>query len=125
MSGKEAAQIKNAAVNAKNISSTINTSQNISTAIIVAISIIAIIMFILSFVNTAKFVGRKDDWNQIQSEVTKILIYTVIGTICFTIASLIFYTQQKDSNIMYFVIPVSCMALGLSYSALAVSAISR
>ena len=101
-----------------------NTS-NTSTAIIILISIIAIVMFIISFVNTAKFVGRKDDWNQIQPQVTEILIYTIIGTICFTIASLIFYTQQKDSNIMFFVIPVSCMALGLSYSSLAVSSISR
>ena len=111
--------------NGANESSNINKAQNISTAIIVIISILAIIMFIVSFVNTAKFVGRKDDWNQIQSQVTEILIYTIIGTICFTIASLIFYTQQKDSNIMFFVIPVSCMALGLSYSSLAVSAISR
>lgn len=100
-------------------------SQNVQTGIIIIISILAIIMFIVSFVNTAKFVGRKDDWNQIQSEVTKILIYTIIGTICFTIASLIFYSQRKDGDIMYFVIPVSCMALGLAYSALAVSAISR
>ena len=102
-----------------------DSSTNKSTAIIILISIIAIVMFILSFVYTAKFVGRKDDWNQIQPQVTEILIYTIIGTISFTIASLIFYTQGNNENIMFFVIPVSCMALGLSYSALAVSAISR
>jgi predicted membrane channel-forming protein YqfA (hemolysin III family) len=84
----------------------------------------AAIFYIVSFVQTSKFVGSKDDWSLIQNQITKIWIYTLIGAVCLSIASLLYFIQDPNKT-MYFLIVVSCLALGLSYSALAVAVISR
>lgn len=91
---------------------------------IVIASLVALGMFIGSFVSTSKFLGTKDDWNLIKPQVTKIWILTLVGTFGFMIASLLFFVQDS-AKAMYFILVVTCLSLGLSYSALAVAAISR
>jgi hypothetical protein len=92
--------------------------------IIILFSAISISLFIASFVSMSQFVGSKDDWNVIQPQITKVLILTLIGTVGLMIASLLYYIQDSAKTI-YFILVLCCLSLGLSYAALAISAISR
>lgn len=91
---------------------------------IVITTIIGIAMFVSAFVSSSKYVGSKDDWNQVQPQITRVLIYTLIGTFAFMLAALLFFIQDS-AKAMYFIMVVCCLSLGLSFSALAVAAISR
>lgn len=91
---------------------------------IIIFSIVSVGLFIGSFVSMSQFLGSKDDWNLIQPQVTKVLILTLIGTMGLMIASILYYVQDP-ARTMYFVLVVCCLSLGLSYSALAIAAISR
>ncbi len=86
--------------------------------------VISVGLFISSFVTMSKFVGSKDDWNLIQPQITKILILTIIGTFGLIVTSLLYFIQDSARTI-YFILVLCCLSLGLSYSALAISAISR
>ena len=87
-------------------------------------SLISIGMFIGSFVSMSNFVGSKDDWNLIKPQITKIWILTLIGTFGLIIAALLYFIQDSARTI-YFILVLSCLTLGLSFSALAIAAISR
>jgi hypothetical protein len=87
-------------------------------------SLLAVGMFIGSFVSMSKFVGSKDDWNLIQPQITRILIFTIIGTFGLIVAALLYYIQDPAKSI-YFILIVCCVSLGLSFSSLAIAAISR
>lgn len=87
-------------------------------------SILAITMFIASFVGMSKFVGSKDDWNLIQPQITRILIFTLIGTFGLIVATLLYFIQDPAKS-TYFVLIICCISLGLSYGSLAIAAISR
>lgn len=86
--------------------------------------VVSISLFIASFVSMSQFAGSKDDWNLIQPQITKVLILSLIGTFALIVASLLYYIQDS-SRAMYFILVLCCVSLGLSYSALAVAAISR
>jgi hypothetical protein len=77
-----------------------------------------------SFYNFASFVGSKDDWNTLKPQVLWVMGQTAIGIIFLSIASLIYFTQNSEKAV-YFILVVSCIALGLSYAALAIASISR
>ncbi len=91
---------------------------------IIIFSLVSLGLFIGSFVSMSQFLGSKDDWNLIQPQITKVLILTLIGTMGLIIASILYYVQDP-ARTMYFVLVVCCLSLGLSYSALAIAAISR
>jgi cytochrome b561 len=91
---------------------------------IVITTVIGIGMFIGAFVSSSKFVGSKDDWNQVQPQITRVLIYTLIGTFAFMLAALLFFIQDS-AKAMYFIMVVCCLSLGLSFASLAIAAISR
>jgi hypothetical protein len=91
---------------------------------IVIFTIIAISMFIASFVTMSNFIGSKDDWNIIKPQITKIIGYTLAGTVGLIIASFMYYIQDPQKT-MYFILVLTCLSLGLSFSSLAISAISR
>lgn len=86
--------------------------------------IVSLGMFIGAFVNMSNFVGSKDDWNLIKPQITKIWILTLIGTATLIIASLLYFIQDSEKTI-YYILALTCVSLGLSFSALAISAISR
>jgi hypothetical protein len=86
--------------------------------------IVSVGLFIGAFVNMSKFVGSKDDWNVIQPQITKILMLTLIGTFGLIVTSLLYFIQDSARTI-YFILVLTCLALGLSFSALAIAAISR
>jgi len=81
-------------------------------------------MFIAAFVQMSNTVGSNDTWNQIQPQVTKIVVMVLLGITGFIIASLAFYIQDP-SKAVYFTIIVSGLSLGLAFIALSVAAISR
>ena len=83
----------------------------------------AIGLFIGAFVSMSNFVGSKDDWNLIQPQITKILILTLIGTFSLIVAALLYFIQDSARTI-YFILVLCCLSLGLSFSSLAISAIS-
>jgi hypothetical protein len=99
-------------------------SNNMGTVGIVIFGLISVGMFIGSFVSMSSFIGSKDDWNVIQPQITKIWILTIIGTVGLTIASLLYFIQDSARTI-YYILVLCCVSLGLSFSALAVAAISR
>lgn len=86
--------------------------------------IVSLGMFTGAFVNMSNFVGSKDDWNLIKPQITKIWILTLIGTATLIIASLLYFIQDSEKTI-YYILALTCVSLGLSFSALAISAISR
>jgi hypothetical protein len=91
---------------------------------IAVFTVLAIGMFIGAFVSMSNFVGSKDDWNLIQPQITRILIFTLIGTFGLIVAALLYYVQDPTKS-TYFILVVCCVALGLSFSSLAIAAISR
>jgi hypothetical protein len=87
-------------------------------------AVTAIAFFITSFVYFGKMMGSSDRWNEIQPQVIKIMIFTGIGTIAIMVAALLYFTQDPNKTI-YFVLILSCLAIGMSYAAVALAAISR
>jgi hypothetical protein len=84
----------------------------------------SIILLIIAVVQMSQFAGSKDDWNLIQPQIVKVLILTLIGTACLTISALLYFTQDS-ARAIYFILIMVCVSLGLSFSAVAIAAISR
>lgn len=99
-------------------------SASTGTVGIIIFSVISISMYIWSFISISNFIGSKDDWNLIKPQITKVWILTLIGTFGLIVAALLYYIQDP-SHTIYFILVLSCLSLGLSFSALAVAAISR
>jgi hypothetical protein len=91
---------------------------------IILFSLGAIGFFIGAFVGMSNFIGSKDDWNQIKPQVTKIIILSIMGVVLLMIAALLYFIQDP-SKTMYFILIISCLSLGLSFSAVGIAAISR
>ena len=86
--------------------------------------LVAISLLITAVSLMAQFVGSKDDWNLIQPQIGNILILTLIGTACLTVSALLYFTQDS-ARAIYFILVMVCVSLGLSFSAVAIAAISR
>ncbi len=99
-------------------------STSMNTTLIILFSLTAVGLFIGSFVGMSNFVGSKDDWNVIQPQITKILLLTLFGTFALIVASFLYFIQDSARTI-YFILVLTCLSMGLSFSALAISAISR
>ena len=117
------AKVSTPTINAATTGSKIMTASKGMTGIII-FSVISIGLFIGAFVSMSKFIGSKDDWNVIQPQITKILLLTLFGTFGLIVAALMYFIQDSERTI-YFILVLCCLSLGLSFSALAISAISR
>jgi hypothetical protein len=95
-----------------------------STTGMIVSGLLAIGLYIGSFVVISQFVGTKDSQNQIKPEINKILGLTIGGSFALFLALLLYFIKDP-SNIIYIVLVMSCITLALSYSALAISAISK
>jgi hypothetical protein len=84
----------------------------------------SIILLMVALTNMSQFAGSKDDWNLIQPQIVKVLILTLIGTVLLTIAALLYFIQDS-ARAIYFILIMVCISLGLSFSAVAIAAISR
>jgi|UniRef100_A0A6C0DE52 hypothetical protein len=122
-----AAGVKNAASNAVEAitdPSSWTGSAIASTTGMIVCGILAVGLYIGSFVVISQFVGTKDSQNQIKPEINKILGLTIGGSFALFLALLLYFIKDP-SNIIYIVLIMSCITLALSYSALAISAISK
>lgn len=108
----------------KNSGSTSGSASKMGMIGVIIFGIVSVSMYIWSFVSMSNFVGSKDDWNLIKPQITKVMILTLIGTFGLSVATLLYYIQDP-TKIMYFVLIITCLSLGLSFSSLAVAAISR
>jgi hypothetical protein len=124
MSGTVATLPDKLATGTSIISSTVSKAFTSGNIIIGLFTVTSISLFIASFVTMSQFVGSKDDWNIIQPQITKVLIFTIIGVFGLIVASLMYYIQDPAKTI-YFILVLCCVSLGLSYAALAIAAISR
>ena len=124
MSGTAATLPDKLATGTSITSSTISKAFTSGNIIIGLFTATSIGLFIASFVTMSQFVGSKDDWNVIQPQITKVLIFTIIGVFGLIVASLMYYIQDPAKTI-YFILVLCCVSLGLSYAALAIAAISR
>ena len=91
--------------------------------IIIGSCVAAASLFIASFVFTATKVNNADSKQEVTTQMVAILILTMVGTIIFSIAIYIVYNKHSE----YTHIPLllfSTLAVGLSYAALCIAAIS-
>lgn len=86
--------------------------------------VIFVSLFVAAFVKLAQFMGDKDNWNDIQTQLSTIAPLIIVGTIAFTVA-ILFYISQNPTYAIYLLIVISCMSLGLSYGALVVGSMTR
>lgn len=81
--------------------------------------------FITSFVLAAKFLGSEERWEKIQREVvSKILPLTLVGTLALFVTSAL-YVLQDPHKTMYFLLVLGCLSMGMAYSAVVISVISK
>jgi hypothetical protein len=86
--------------------------------------VVSVALFITSFVLTSMALGSDSKWEKVRTEVmTKVWPLTLVGTIVFFGASII-YLLQEPKSMMYFLLVVSCLSLGISYSTLVMSVMS-
>jgi hypothetical protein len=90
----------------------------------IGFGLMAVCLFIGSFVSISKFVGTKDNWNQIKDQIAKTWGLALGGSVALFLACLLYFIQNRE-YIIYIILAISCLTLALSYSALAASAISR
>jgi hypothetical protein len=97
------------------------TASNIVTGISGAVFVS---LFIAAFIQMSKFLGSKDDWNELKPKMTQIGLLIVIGVVAFAVMSTMYFVQNPLSA-AYFSIVISCLSMGLAYASLAYAAISR
>ena len=83
------------------------------------------VFFIISFVLTSNYVGSTDRWEEIKREImTKVWPLTIVGTLGLFVTSVIYILQDPKKS-MYFLLVLACLSLGMSYSSLVISIISK
>lgn len=81
--------------------------------------------FITSFVLTSQFVGSSDRWEEIKREImSKVWPLTIVGTIGLFITCSIYILQDPKKS-MYFLLVLGCISIGMAYSSLVISIISK
>lgn len=87
-------------------------------------SLTAIGLYIGSFVESSKYIGSQDDWNTIRPRIIKIIGLSIGGSLALGLAALMYYIANQEKAI-YFQIMITTLALGMSYAAMAIGAITR
>ena len=79
-----------------------------------------------SFYNSSTYLGSKDNWNELQPVFPSIYIPVIIGTIILCIALGIYMSQMMSNpNILYMLMVISILALGFSYTAVAMAVLTK
>ena len=84
---------------------------------------ISLVAFIVSFSFLISFLGSSDRYKEIQTQVYKVLIPVLIGVVLLLVGSIMYAVSSP--SIMYILTIVSFLSLGFSYSAIAISVISK
>lgn len=84
----------------------------------------AIGLYIGSFVESSKYISGSDDWNTIRNRVFTIIGLSIGGALALGLAALLYFLANQEKAV-YFQIIMTSLAIGMSYAALGVAAISR
>lgn len=92
--------------------------------------IISTVLILGAYISISKYAGSKDDWNQIQGQMTGVIVMVFIGVLAFIIGMIILVNYSGGSgDIMtkyfYSTIAVSGIALMVSTISLCISVISK
>lgn len=88
--------------------------------------IVGIICYSISFYMISNIKGSTSDWVEItESSTIPIALLTVIGTFSLFISIILHYAHDPTNIIIYFIVVQACLALGLSYSSLAISIMAK
>ena len=69
-----------------------------------------------------KYLDQTADWNTIKTELRKIWIITVVGSITLLISiSLLYKEIQARDRYMYLLLLIVCMSLGFAFCSLSIS----
>lgn len=81
-------------------------------------------LYIGSFVQGTNFIGGKDDWNSIRNKIWTVVGLAIGGSLALGLAAILYFIANRENAVFYQII-VTTIALGISYSALAVAAMTR
>jgi len=95
-----------------------------STAISMVLCILGIGLYIAILVITSNYASSSEDWVTIKDNLKSMWLMCLFGMIFFIIAAFFLYSQYPE-NAVYISLLVSCVALGISFNALAISAIRK
>ena len=87
-------------------------------------SLIGVGLYIGSFVQSVNYVGGKDDWNTIRTKIWTVVGLAIGGALALGLAAILYFLANRE-NAVFFQIIVTTISLGISYSALAVAAMTR
>lgn len=87
-------------------------------------SLIGTGLYIASFVQTLVFVEGKDDWNTIRNKIWTVVGLCIGGSLALGLAAVLYFLANRE-NAVFFQIVVTTITLGISYSAIAVAAMTR
>ncbi len=90
----------------------------------IVLFIISASTFITSFVMTTLRVNNATDYNLIKEKMGIIMGLSITATVFFMIASTLFFYKKSEYSTS-FSVAVSCFALGIAFSSLAVASISK
>ena len=94
------------------------------TGMSMGLCILGIILYIAVLIVTSNYASSPEGWAKIKDDVRSMWIMCIFGMIFFIIAAFLLYSQYPE-NAVYISLLVSCVALGLSFNALAISAIRK
>jgi hypothetical protein len=100
-----------------------NVSFGIGTFAILGCGITAIILFIKATMDTSKFIGDTATWRSIKPQISRIWWQTGIGALILFIGMFVYAIQYSKASAMFSLL-ISCLSLGLSFSAISMAAIS-
>ena len=100
------------------------TPSTLSTGISLGLCSLGIIMYIAMLIVTSNYASSPEDWSKIKDSIRAMWILSLFAMLFFIIAAFLLYKEYPE-NAVYISLLVSCVALGLSFNALAISAIRK
>jgi hypothetical protein len=97
------------------------TSMITSLPVVIVCGLIALGLWSGVWIQTASLAGDLPSWNMIHSQVTKVVVTTMLVSVVLLLISLIYFIQDQTRSIYVLFILIGLSA-GLSYSAMAASA---
>jgi hypothetical protein len=80
--------------------------------------------YISSYVCISNFVGSMSRWVDVNPQIATIWGYTLPAAAALGLAALIYFRNDR-SGIMYFIFAMTCIAFSFSFSALAISTVTK
>jgi len=92
--------------------------------IYIGFAVISLGLFIWFFVSYTNNIRGSDKWDAMKNNVPTLWIVPSIAIVCLFVASL-YITTESPENRVYYMLFISCLAVGLSAGALQIAVLSR